>query len=376
MSVSVLLRFTLCLAAALFFLPSATVQADEPVRVTVIFPTGPDNPFWNQLSGFMQIAARQLNTELEIIHAYGNRFRTTEVARQVLQRPQPPQYLIYNYYRGQGDQILQMAEAAGVHSVIINTDIPLTDLASTGRPQEKYRYFLARIIPDDYQAGFDNATLLLSESQHLPLSADRIPLLTAINGNRDTTASLQRSKGLRDAVAHQQASLVQEVFANWSATTAARQTSALLQRHPQIRLIWAASDSMAIAAARAAADAGLQPGKDILLTGIDWSAEGIQAVRDGRLLATAGGHFMDGALALAVIYDHSHGHGPQAEEATVRHHMGLIQRGNLDTYQPLLQRSQWPQLNFPALSRTLGKRAHYPQNNAAFRDALLTPVAP
>ena len=102
-------------------------------------------------------------------------------------------------------------------------------------------------------------------------------------------------------------------------------------------LIWAASDSMAIAAARAAADAGLQPGKDILLTGIDWSAEGIQAVRDGRLLATAGGHFMDGALALAVIYDHSHGHGPQAEEATVRHHMGLIQRGNLDTYQPLLQ---------------------------------------
>jgi hypothetical protein len=59
---------------------------------------------------------------------------------------------------------------------------------------------------------------------------------------------------------------------------------------------------------------GGKPGKDAWFSGINTSAEAMQAVRSGRLEALAGGHFICAAGALVMLYDYEHGRDFAAAE--------------------------------------------------------------
>lgn len=345
-----------------------------PLRITVLNPAEAGHPFWDTLISFMQEAAADLNIELEVLYGDSNRFRTTEQARTVLQRTDKPDYLLFNYFFSQGSHILDAAEQAGVYSVIFNTDIPQTEAVTTGRPGQHYQYWIGRIVPDEQQAGYDLAMLLRKEGNKRGLQDDRRQLqMIAVSGMRDATATTLRNQGLQDAVSrHPDLHLQQLLFANWSADIAAAQTTALLQRYPQSRLIWSASDVMALAALRSAANRQLTPGEQVLAVGFDWTAEASQAIRDGRLLASAGGHFLDGALALVFVYDHAQGHSLPAREADITRRMDLITAENINRYQRLLDRRNWPAMDFRRLTRTHGKRTSvYEYDTKQVADILL-----
>lgn len=57
----------------------------------------------------------------------------------------------------------------------------------------------------------------------------------------------------------------------------------LLQAHPDVSLVWAHNDEMALGAIRAIEAAGLEPGKDIIIGGKDGTRDGFQAILDGKL---------------------------------------------------------------------------------------------
>ncbi|MGL6261428.1 ABC transporter substrate-binding protein [Vibrio sp. WXL210] len=57
----------------------------------------------------------------------------------------------------------------------------------------------------------------------------------------------------------------------------------LLQAHPDVDLVWAHNDEMALGAIRAIEAAGLEPGKDIIIGGKDGTRDGFQAIMDGKL---------------------------------------------------------------------------------------------
>lgn len=60
----------------------------------------------------------------------------------------------------------------------------------------------------------------------------------------------------------------------------------LLQAHPDATAIYAHNDEMALGAIAALEAAGKKPGKDVLLVSIDGEKDALQAVIDGKLLAT------------------------------------------------------------------------------------------
>ncbi|MBB5203101.1 hypothetical protein HNQ51_000394 [Inhella inkyongensis] len=64
---------------------------------------------------------------------------------------------------------------------------------------------------------------------------------------------------------------------------------------------------MTFGAMEAAQAQGLVAGRDLLFSGINTSAEAMQAVVDGRLAALSGGHFLCGAWALVLLHDHHRG---------------------------------------------------------------------
>ena len=64
---------------------------------------------------------------------------------------------------------------------------------------------------------------------------------------------------------------------------------------------------MALGAMDAAIARGRKPGKDIFIGGLNWSAEALERVQDGKMVASIGGHFMQGGWAMVLIHDYHMG---------------------------------------------------------------------
>ncbi|WP_413802670.1 sugar ABC transporter substrate-binding protein [Streptomyces iranensis] len=97
---------------------------------------------------------------------------------------------------------------------------------------------------------------------------------------------------------------------------------------PRFDCLWAFNDGSAIGAIRALSAAGAQKVK---VASIDGTAEGVEAIKSGRMLVSPGGEFINGGLALIAVYDTIKGH-PRANRAVVLNTL-RVTRGNVDAYQ-------------------------------------------
>lgn len=177
-------------------------------------------------------------------------------------------------------------------------------------PRQGLPLLLGSLEPGARDAGYLTAkALVMAGLKEANLEADGRLQLLAIAGDRSTPVSILRNEGMRQALAEHaaQVELNEMVTADWRRDLAAEQARVLLQRHPQARLLWTGSDQMAFGAMDSAAQAGRKPGSGLLLSSINTSPEAMQALIDGRLSALAGGHFMAGAWALVMLYDHHQG---------------------------------------------------------------------
>lgn len=332
---------------------SIMCQAQDGMRVAFVNPDSPGNPFWDAVTQFMQAAARGLNIQLQVYYGEKNRIQATQRAVEAVQSPAKPDYLIFVYQAGQGIQVLKAAEAANVHSFIINTDIVEGERSEVGKPREKFRYWLGHMSPDDVQAGRDLAEQLIAVAkQKNRFASDRRIHAVALSGSRDSTAALDRNKGLEQALAaHPEVHLQQLLFSKWDPELVSKQAPGLLARFPETAFFWSASDGMALAVLE-----GLAADTPVLTGGIDWTNEGIHAVQQGQLVATVGGHFMEGGLALVLLRDYSRGIDFASEGATIRSRMQIINQSNVRRYVKTLGEQRWDNIDFRKLSKAYNPR--------------------
>ena len=106
-----------------------------------------------------------------------------------------------------------------------------------------------------------------------------------VEGNIHTSAAAGRHKGFAEAIAqHPEMQLVASVDAGWDYGTSRRLSDSVFQQHPDIDLVFAHTDGMAINVAEVAKARGLT---DIKFLGIDGIMNvGIQAVTDSVITAT------------------------------------------------------------------------------------------
>lgn len=131
-------------------------------------------------------------------------------------------------------------------------------------------------------------------------------------------------------------------------------TTALMKRYPQTRVLWAASDAMALSMADAARAQGRTPGKDIFIGGIDWSDAGLAAVQQGDLVASLGGHFMEGGWVMVLLHDYHHGLDFSASlGSTIRSDMQIINKKNVLAYRKNFGGKNWDSIDFRKFSRVL-----------------------
>lgn len=346
----------ICLFLVLCLVWPAAGYASLPantINVTFVNPDKPGNPFWDLVTEFMKASADSLDIELQVIYGDADRYVTTSKAIAAIQASPRPDYLVFMYQKGQGYQILDAAERHQVHTFIINTDIPEAERARVGHPRERYRFWLGHMFPDDVTAGqLLTQQLVEAARKARPSSSPVSRDLIALSGSRDSSAALDRNRGLENALAADpDVRLRQLIFTGWSAEQTLDQTLALLKRYPDVTLIWGASDGIALGAIDGSRQSGRVPGKDIFIGGMDWSAAGIQAVRDGTLVVTLGGHFMEGGWALVLLHDYHYGRDFSDIGLTLKSPMQAVTAANVVRFQYKMDASRWKSIPFHAFSR-------------------------
>jgi ABC-type sugar transport system substrate-binding protein len=348
-----LLLAAIILSLFLTQIPSPARGADTIRMPNVMFFSPADvadRPFWRMFFGFMQAAADDLGLNLRIIPS-DNNFLVLKNTRATLAK-EVPDYAVYAYQAKTTVDMLPLLERMGVKSIICNTQPVEGEQEEVGRPRERYAQWIGQVSPDDRQAGYLSARLLIEQGIALGLTAPDGKLHMACIGSSFTISSARlRKQGMEEAVAEDPRAVVDRfVTAGWRRHKALYKAERMMDMYPLAHVYWAASDGMALGILDAAEEKGLTPGSNFLTVGIDWTEEGLRAVREGRLVASVGGHFMEGAWALIMALDHFNGH--DFAQPVQRSRMRIITRDNLDAYRPVLNQENWKRIDFKRFSKT------------------------
>lgn len=342
----------LMLFGVAFCLLVETVSADQ-IKVAFINPTYPNEPFWSLMTDLMVAAAKDLDIDLQVHYSERNRFKSLEITESILASEDKPDYLIFHFQAQMGAKMLQAAENAKVHSLVINTDVPKIDASEIGAPRGKYTYWIGHILPDDFSAGATLASSLLAKAKAQNKQAKDAKIhMIGLTGTGDNTASVERELGI-NSIINQRDDVVlhQIVNASWEKEKAAQITKVLMQRYPETSVIWSASDLMGLGAIESLEELGLDPGKDVLVGGIDGAILGLDAVQKGQMSASVSGHFVEGAWALLLLYDHFHGKDILLENGLVLQSvMDLVDDSNVEIVLSKINSDYFEQIDFKSFS--------------------------
>ena len=342
----------------------SNAQETTPLHFALLTQRQANDAFWSLNEDFAQAVAKQLGFKLTVFHGQSSKkkmFNSLKKASDL-----GVNGFIFANYDGIGAQLIDQAETLKLPVLLFNADLSTEHIKLSGYPQQHYKYWLARLMPDDYQAGYLLAKSLIQQAKHKGLSNDKgIIEVVAINGIIDNGPSMQRLAGLKAAIKEEQSSKLQQVvYAQWLQNKAHYQTEHLNQRYPNAKVFWAASDLMAIGAYQALSKQGLQQGVDYVTGGIDWTTQGLEALLQGKISTSVGGHFMDAGWATIILYDYFKGfaftdsHLNQYQSKvmvlTQKDVSGLLQQ---------LNNKNWQHINFLQYSKFHNKKlSRYPLN--------------
>ncbi len=331
----------------LLFLPFLLFAESKPLKVVYISHAQPSHPFVKLVNTFANAAAKDLNIDLEIVSPKENlnRYSYAHFAKRYFFAKDKPDVIIAILFRKSGKKILEYSQKSGVPVFIVNTNIADDEEAYIGEPRGKYKNFLGVLAASEKQAG---ALLANSLIKQIKQTNDEIEVV-GISGPREAYEAIERERGLKSSAKENSiVKLHQIVHADWRGDIAYKQTLRLLDRYPSLDVLWTASDGMAIGAKKAI----VEKNRDIVVGGIDWSKEGIKAVKDGYIDATVGGHFMNGGIALILLYDYFQGIDFKKELGLeINLDMSKLTSENIREYKQNFSPSSWEKIDFKKYSK-------------------------
>ncbi len=361
---------TLCVSFFAFPTTASCERADEfSDGMEVVFlnpgksdPSDPTGGFWREVSSFMQAAADDLGIDLEIIYAERNHLLMGKEAAKVLSRENLPDYLIVVNEKLAAGKIIAHADKKGVKVFNLLLNFYGDQAEELGTPRKKYKNWIGGLVPDNRWAGYNLARKLVEKAREQGLAEEEIKLLP-IAGDYVTQATLLRNQGLSYARADFfDAKFFPEIHCLWRKDKAFELVTKFLKRDSKVNVIWAANDPMALGAIEGVKENGLTPGKDVLVGGINWDKPALEAVRDGSLALSVGGHFMTGGWGLVMLYDYHHGYDFAGKAgAMIRKRIFcVIDERNVRRFLKRFGARDWSKIDFKKFSKACnGDRSDY-----------------
>jgi len=326
--------------------------------VMFVSPSTPDDPFFSRVEVFTRLAAESLGFNLTVIYGDAHRIYQQQELERFLATEQPD-YMIVQVYSGSGKALFDLLDNYPKVKVISLEHLLLNhETEAVGKPGEVYSNWIAELTFDNVAASEALSQYLLEDCE-TEARTNRWGIV-GVNGLHGQEA-LQRQAGLVEAVNRTTLyELHQVVNAKWQRELAQKQVRTLLGRYPNTSVVWSASDWMALGVADA-----LMPleksGQRFCIGGFDWIPEVVDAIESGKLSASVGGHYMLGAWAIVMVYDHIKGVMPtDINSGNPILEMQVMHKGNLSRIAPLLKPEAWKNVDFRQYSLYYNKqKKHY-----------------
>lgn len=112
--------------------------------------------------------------------------------------------------------------------------------------------------------------------------------IVELQGEPGSAAANERRRAFADGMSkHEGFKIIDSQTGNFRRAEGKQVMEALLKKHGRdIEILYAHNDDMALGAIQAIEEAGLKPGKDIMIVSIDAIKEAVQAVADGKINCT------------------------------------------------------------------------------------------
>ncbi|OZG71668.1 sugar ABC transporter substrate-binding protein [Hahella sp. CCB-MM4] len=316
--------------------------------ITYISPSPMDNWFWGKTAEFAGQVAGDLGIGLEVLAGDDQRFTVLELGQQALLREKPPKALIMGYFITITEKLLELSRDKGIPVFLINTRVHERELEWVGGPRsERFPNWLGHMYPDDVKAGYVVADELLKKARQIWPAGNNYSLL-AINGALDSMAALDRQQGLYSFLDEHpgQLDLKRLLNTNWLWDGVTSRMPTMLERYPSLQVVWSASDLMALAAR------SIAPKAPIIYAGIDWSDAGLQAVKEGDLALSLGGHFTEAGWATILLFDYFHGVDfASSMGVIIKSPMSLATSDNVESIIHKVSPEYWKTVDFTQYSR-------------------------
>lgn len=311
---------------------------DESFSVLFVNPSVKGEPFWDKVQSIVTVAAQQNNIDLDVIYGEGNRYIQLAELKKYLQYRATPDYVVLLNYPGGAEQSMNLLEQYRVKFLTLEQTIIGEERSAIGDPQQRYKYWLGEIYHDNFVAGKKLAKTLLSYAQEQKIS----PQVIAINGHYGSESDA-RSDGLKSYLTDNKLTLQQTVYAGWSKPEAMQKTHKLIQRYPQTNIIWSASDLMALGAYSAVKNT-VQ--KKYIIGGFDWLNDNLRLIKQEKITASVGGHFMMGGWALITLVDLQSGIDYWQKHTAIEIDLDVITTKNIAQYEHLISVQDWSFIDF------------------------------
>jgi len=330
----------------------------KPLEIIYIGHTRVDHPFVKLVSMFSKEVANDLNIQLSFVSpnikktskdGNLNRYIYENFAKHYFFLQHKPDAIISILFRRTGKEILNFSKEGKIPVFIVNTNIPNEDRSDIGIPRGIYKQFLGLVAASEKQAGELVITTLIEQARKE--KPNKLLEIVGISGPRETSEAIERNVGLTSGIKkYSNITLKQITHANWRKDIAYKQTIKLLDRYPNLDIIWTASDGMAIGAKKAI----LEKNANVLVGGIDWSNEGIEAVKNDVIDVSVGGHYLNGGIALVLLYDYFNGIDFKDELGLeINFNMFKLTSENIKTFNQSFSPDQWHKIDFKKYSKKL-----------------------
>lgn len=127
-------------------------------------------------------------------------------------------------------------------------------------------------------------------------------VVVQLEGTTGSSPANDRKKGFDDALAKDSRfTIVASQTGDFARDKGRQVMETLLQAHPDVDIVYAHNDEMAIGAIQALELAGRKPGEDVLVVSIDGTRDALQAIIDGKMGVTVESSPFFGPLACEVM---------------------------------------------------------------------------
>ena len=333
----------------------ATATIKKPLKLVFFNSESPQGShWWTTSSDMFEESCRQLGMKSEVIYVNRDRMAMLEKFKTVAQSADKPDAVIFQNLRQDAVQMLAIAEKYNLKAFIFNAGLTEAEnIAKYKEPREYFKNWVGQMLPDDRQAGYNLAKVLYQRAKDAGLTGENGRIrFVCLNGPISDTASIERLKGLNQAAAElPNISIIQIVHGEWTEVTGYERARVLINRYPELQVLWCANDRMAMGAMTALKEAGMVPGKNVLLGSVDWSPDALAAVNANELVCSIGGHFMDSAWSVILLYDYFNGRDFKDEAVSFHSKMEILDRRNIDAYLKYFKPENFSKIDFLQFSK-------------------------